>query len=580
VSSAHEDPSHAGPAGSESPNRTPACDPSPETPTLPPTPPASPHEAGTLPPGAVPTSGASAAPDGTGGPGRKGGIGLFHISLVLCAVMAMVGFVWPDAFADTITTATGGAFAALDWFFMASVTGFLVLCGWLAFGRYGRLTLGPPGAKPEFGTPSWLAMLFSAGLAAGLLLWGVAEPLIHFTTPPVGEANSAEAARQALALTIFHWGLHGWAVYGMAGLVLAYFHYRHGLPFLPGAPLRHAFRGWWWAEPMARAADLIAVLAVTFGVAGSLTFGVMQLHTGLHVAAGVPQDSQALALGLLALIFVSYMASTYTSLDKGIKWLSNINVVLAIALLLFVLFAGPTAFLMRCLTDATGGYLTSLPGLTLRLYPYQDLGGWLGSWTLTYFLWWIAWAPFVGVFVARISKGRTIREFVLGVLFVPTVFIVIWFSVFGGSGIYEETRGTGGLDRLVHEDVTLTLFSLFDRLPFPSLVAGAAIVSIFIFIVTSGDSASFVLGMLTSRGSEQPPTAQKLGWGAVLAALAGALLLTGNIQVIRAGSISFALPLTLILLFQAAALLRALREDTGGKDLPGLQPDPQPRGEE
>jgi len=482
------------------------------------------------------------------------------VGLPLCAAIAVAGLVWPESIARAAAALTGAAFSSLDWFFMASVTAFLVFALWLAFSRYGRLKLGKPGDEPEFSTSSWLAMLFAAGMGVGLLFWGVAEPMSHYSAPPTADPATAEAARQAMVITNFHWGLHAWAIYCVGGLVLAYFGFRRGTPYLAGAPIREAFKGR-WVEPVARASDLLAVLAVAFGVAGSITFGVFQFRAGLHVVTGIPADSTGVALGLLGLLFVSYMTSAATSLDKGIRILSNVNMSLAIALLVFVLLAGPTAFLLRCFVTALGDYATSLPSLTLRLYPYQDLGSWVSSWTLTYFIWWIAWAPFVGIFIARISKGRTIREFVLGVIFAPSLFSVLWFAIFGGLGIWEETHGAGGIARMVNEDVTAALFALFDRLPLSSILSGVAVLLIFIFVVTSVDSATFVLAMLTSEGSTNPPTRRKLAWGISLAVLAAALLLAGNHEVVRAITVTGAIPFVLVLLLQVGALIRALRQE-------------------
>jgi len=485
---------------------------------------------------------------------------LFVVALPICAAVAIWGIVSPDALASSADALTKGSFRALDWFYMSTVTLLLVLCLWLGLGKYGKVRLGQPDEKPEFSVPSWLAMLFAAGMGVGLLFWGVAEPVNHFSAPPAGEGGTGDAARRAMVLTSFHWGLHAWRVYCMGALVLAYFGFRRGEPYLAGTPIRAAFTGT-WVEPVSKSADLIAVLAVAFGTAGSAGTGVLQLHTGLHVTAGIPLDSTPWAVGILVALVASYMTSATTSLDKGIKCLSNINIVLAISLMLFILIVGPTAFLARSFITAVGDYTSSLVELTLQARPYQERGGWLETWTLTNFVWWIAWAPFVGVFIARISRGRTIRQFVLGVLLVPTGFSILWFVVFGGTAIHEEMFGAGDMVQLVREDVTSALFALFDRMPLSSVLAGIAIALVFIFLVTSLDSATFVLGMLTSRGSHTPPTSQKIGWGIALGALSAALILSGNIYAVRAVAITGAIPFTLILLLQVVALFRVMRRD-------------------
>ncbi len=489
-------------------------------------------------------------------------VNLFWIALPGAVAIAVTGILWPESFAGTVSELTSRVFGAIDWFFMISVTGFLILSIWLAFGRFRSVKLGGPDDEPEFSTGSWLAMLFAAGMGVGLLFWGVAEPMIHFSNPPEGEPGSVVAARRAMVITLLHWGFHAWAIYAVGALVLAYFHYRKGAPYLAGTPIRLAFAGSGrWVEPLASLADLIAVLSVALGVAGSLAMGVFQLQTGLSVVLGTPGQSPWFAILLLLILFVAFMLSAATGLDKGIKILSNLNMLLAIGLLAFLLLAGPTPFLLRCFTTGLGDYVSSIVGISLQLYPYQDLRGWMGSWTLTYFIWWIAWAPFVGIFIARISKGRTIREFVIGVLLAPTIFSMLWFSVFGGLGIFEETQGAGGIADLVDEDIALALFSLLGRMPLSSLLTIIALVLLFVFIVTSADSATFVLGMLTSQGTMNPPTRRKLAWGVALAGLGAALVLSDNIHVVRAGAITFALPLTLILLLQAAALIRVLLLD-------------------
>jgi glycine betaine transporter len=485
---------------------------------------------------------------------------IFRITMPLCAVIAVFGIVWPQAMGTIADVLTRGLFQALDWFWLASVTCFLLLAFWLALSRYGQLRLGRPGDRPEFSTVSWISMLFAAGMGAGLLFWGVAEPVTHFATPPVGAAGTPEAARQAMVLTNFHWGLHAWGIYCIGALVLAYYGFRKGAPYLAGTPIRRSFTGI-WVEPVAVASDVIAVVAVAFGVAASVGQGSMQIVAGLNVLVGVPVDSVALQVGLLVALFIAYMTSAGTGLKKGIKWLSNLNMGTAVLLLFFLLFVGPTGFLLRTFVTSLGDYVSALPGLSLRLYPYQDLGGWVQSWTLTYFVWWIAWAPFVGIFIARISRGRTIREFVIGTILVPAVFSVLWFAIFGGVGIHEELFGSGGIARLVQEDVTVALFTLFERFPLSEVCSGIALMLVFIFLVTSVDSATFVLGMLTTRGSLEPPLARKFTWGVTLGVLSAALHFLGDIHVLRSVLVSGSVPYSLIMLIQAGALLRSLTAD-------------------
>ena len=485
---------------------------------------------------------------------------LIYVVAPLCAAMAIWGMIAPDDLASTAADITGTIFASLDWFFMGSVTAFLGLTLWLGLGRYGRLRLGGPDERPEFSTASWLSMLFSAGMGVGILFWGVAEPMTHYVAPPIGSGETALAARRAMVLTNLHWGLHAWSVYCIGALVLGYFAFRRGGRWLAGAPLRLVFRGR-WVGPVANLADGIAVVAIAFGVAGSLVMGVMQLQTGLNLAVGWSADSASVGFAILVVLTIAYMLSAATSLDKGIQLLSNANVALALLLLVFVLLAGPTGFLLRSAATALGDYLTALPGLSLSLYPYQDTGGWLEAWTLTYFIWWIAWAPFVGIFIARISRGRTIREFVLGVTLTPTLLSILWFAVFGGTGLHAEMTDHPGFASVVAEDITLALFTLYDTLPGSLVLTGVSLVLIFVFLVTSADSATFVLGMLSSAGSLDPPRRQKLGWGVGLALMAAGLLLSRSIDAVRAVVVLGAIPFTFILILQLVALLRVLPGD-------------------
>jgi glycine betaine transporter len=484
----------------------------------------------------------------------------FLLTITICLAISLWGIVAPASLAYAAGLLTGAAFGSLSWFFLLSVTCFLLLSVYVAFSRFGRLRLGADDEKPEFSTASWLAMLFAAGMGVGLLFWGVAEPIIHFSAPPTGSGGTADAARAAMVQTNFHWGIHAWAIYAVAGLVLAYFGFRKGTPNLPGAPIRAAFKGRWVA-PVANAADGIGVVAVALGVAGSVAMGVLQIYSGLQVLTGVPAGSLAITMAVLGVLTVAYMTSATTGLDKGIKILSSMNMLIAICLMLFVLAVGPTAFLLESFVTSLGDYTAGLVGISLRLFPYRDLDGWTQSWTVTYFFWWLAWAPFVGVFIARISRGRTIREYILGVLLAPTLFSILWFSVFGGTAIFQEMWGMGGLAELVNEDVTVAVFSLFTRFPLTRLLGATACLLVFVFLVTSADSATFVLGMLTSGGSMNPPTARKVTWGVVLAVMAGAMLLTGGIHALRAVVVGGAVPFLFIMLLQVAALFRVMPRD-------------------
>jgi glycine betaine transporter len=497
---------------------------------------------------------------------------LFFISVLVAVAVAVWGIVAPDGLGNAASGATSIVFSAVGWFFLGAVTLFLLVCIGLAVSRYGQIKLGKDDDEPEFSVTSWLAMLFAAGMGVGLVFWGVAEPIFHFAMPPVLEGGTPEAARGAMVLTCFHWGLHAWAVYAMAALVVAYFGFRKGQPQLPGAPIRAVFRQP-WAGPVAWGADFIGTVAVALGVSGSIGMGVLQIQSGLHVTLGVSESSIAVALAIVAVLVVTYMISASTGLNKGIRILSNVNMSIAIVLMLFLLFAGPTAYLLKIFFTSAGDYASSIVGLSFRLFPYRDMDQWLSSWTLTYFIFWVAWAPFVGVFIARISRGRTIREFVVGVLLVPSVFSVLWFAIFGGTAIHEELHGMGGISQMAVEDVTRTLFFLFDRLPLSGLLSMTAVLLVFIFLVTSADSATFVLGMLTSGGSLNPPTKKKILWGVLIGALSTALMLTRNIDPLRAVITAGAVPFVFVMLLQTTALLKALKAEDLHGIAAGKRPD-------
>lgn len=485
------------------------------------------------------------------------------VALPVTVAVAALGILDPGRLGAWAGLLTGTVFRAVDWFFLVLATGLLAIAIWLALGRYGAVKLGQPDDEPEFTTLSWLAMLFAAGMGVGLLFWGVAEPVLHYATAPGVERGTTEAARHAMTVTLFHWGLHAWAVYCVAALALAYFGFRRRTGYMPGACIESALTGR-WVPPVAWFADVVAVLAVALGVAGSIAMGVFQLQRGLFVLAGVDATSTVVAGAILAVLVVAYLPPLALPLDKGIQWLSNANMLIAVGVLGYLLLAGPTAFLLRSFVTSFGDYVAQIVPLSFQLYPFQgtEVSGWFRSWTLTYFIWWIAWSPFVGVFIARISRGRTIREFVAGVLVVPSVFSVLWFAVFGGTGLYEERYGMGGVVAIVRHDVSIALFTLFERLPFAAALNLTAIVLAFVFLVTSIVSAAYVLGMLTESGSLDPSVRSKLAWGVALAALGAALMLSDDVEAVRAVTVVGAIPFSFILVLQVAALVSALSHDS------------------
>jgi glycine betaine transporter len=348
--------------------------------------------------------------------------------------------------------------------------------------------------------------------------------------------------------------------------VIAYFTFRLQRPPLISTPLAAVFAGR-SRRVAATTADVLGVVAVVFGIAGSLAMGALQVRSGLGALAGVPQ-THLISLLVLVVLYAAYMISTLTGVDKGMRILSNLNMVIALAIMLFVVVAGPTGFIFESFVDTTGAYASRLLQMSFRLFPYEGLTDWSASWTLTYLIWWLAWGPFVGIFIARISRGRTIREFCAGVILLPTVFSILWFAVFGGAGIYIELFGPGGLSALVAEDVAEALFAFLDYFPLGVLLGALAIVLIFIFLVTSADSGTFVLSMMTTEGNLNPPAASKLVWGSLVAVITAATLLAGSVDVARAMATLGAIPFSAILILQIVGFLRALsREQVGRRRL-------------
>ncbi|MGG6310821.1 glycine betaine uptake BCCT transporter [Paenibacillus macerans] len=485
---------------------------------------------------------------------------VFYISLAVILLFVLWGAVAPEQMAASAEQALSFSTVNFGWFYLMATLAFLCFSFYLAFSKYGQIKLGSDDDEPEYSTVSWFAMLFSAGMGIGLVFWGVAEPLSHYLVPPEeAKGGTALAARLAMRYSFFHWGLHPWGVYTVISLTLAYFQFRKGykglisMTFIPllGRKLVEGYLG--------KTIDVLAVIATAFGVATSLGLGTLQISGGLHHLFGWDNNITVQAM-IICVVTVLFLISATTGLDKGIRILSNTNLVMAVILMLFVLFAGPTSFIFDTLTVTLGGYLQNLIVMSLRLTPFTQ-GTWVGLWTLFYWAWWIAWAPFVGTFIARVSKGRTIKEFVLGVLLVPSVFGFLWFSVFGGTGLNLEMFNHVELAKAVQEDVTTALFLTLEQLPFGLLVTAIATMLIITFFITSADSATFVLGMLSSQGNLNPSNKVKIVWGILQSLMALILLISGGLNGLQTASIVAALPFAVIMLGMCVSLLKALKEE-------------------
>ncbi len=487
------------------------------------------------------------------------------VSVALSAIIGIWSVVAPDQVTGAAVALTSGALKYLDWMFMLACTMFVLLSVYLALGPYGDIKLGHDDDEPEFSTGSWIAMLFAGGMGSGLLFWGVAEPMYHFYSPPGEEGLTTQAARTAFAITNLHWGFHAWAIYGVCALVIAYFVFRKDAPSMVSTPIEYSLRpllGDRITRWVSMVADVVAVMAVVFGLAGSLGMGTIMVRSGLAEVFGTDPGSLTVAIGILIVMTIAFLLSACTGVDKGIKILSNINMVIAIVIMLVVLFAGPTTFILDAFVNSFGDYLSQFVYMSFRIFSYDDsLRGWTHGWTLTYLIWWIAWGPFVGIFIARISRGRTIREFVLGVVVAPTVFSMLWFAVFGGAAIYIEMFGGGGLAEIVFEDVSAALYAFFGYLPGTGLLNILAVVLVFIFLVTSADSGTFVVSMMTTNGNLNPDVRTKLIWGILMSAITFGVLVSGSVSVAKAMAITGAVPFTFIVLVQLVGFFRALRED-------------------
>jgi glycine betaine transporter len=395
-------------------------------------------------------------------------------------------------------------------------------------------------------------------MGIGLVFWGVAEPLSHYGAPPPGiAAGTPEAANAAMRYAFFHWGLHPWAIYAIVALAIGYFQFRRGAPALvssatdalPFAPLRR----------LGPLFNVFATITTAFGVAASLGIGALQINSGLHRVLGLPV-SAGVQVGVIVVTTALFLTSAVTGVERGIKWLSTTNLMLAALLAATVFVLGPTVAIVDTFTSTLGSYLSEFVRMSLRTTPFRD-SDWVGNWTVFYWAWWISWSPFVGLFIARVSRGRTIREFVIGTVLAPTLAGFVWFAVFGGTALHMEIWQGAPIAEAVRADVSTALFALFDVLPFGAVMSVVATVLVLVFFVTSGDSATLVLGMMSTGGNPNPPARVKIIWGLLVAGIAASLLLAGGVKAVQTATIVFALPFTLVILLMALSLWRAVRED-------------------
>jgi choline/glycine/proline betaine transport protein len=451
-----------------------------------------------------------------------------------------------------------------SWFYVLTVAIILITVAYLGLSRFGNIKLGPDHSTPDYSHATWFAMLFSAGMGIGLMFFGVAEPVMHFLSPPVAESASVDAAREAMKITFFHWGLHAWAIYAIVALILAFFSYRHGLPLTLRSAL-YPLIGDKIYGPIGHAVDIFAVIGTVFGVATSLGYGVLQVNSGLNYLFDVPVGLTTQVV-LIAVVTGLAILSVTTGLDKGIRRLSELNMGLAVLMLLFVLILGPTIYLLQAFVQNIGAYTADIVRNTFNLFAYEKTE-WLGGWTILYWGWWMSWAPFVGLFIARVSRGRTIREFAMGVLFIPTGFTLMWMTFFGNSAIdLIMNQGIASLGEAVSKDVAVSIFVFLEQFPLSGVLSFVATLMVIIFFVTSSDSGSMVVDMLCSNGNNNTPLWQRIYWAGGEGVVAAVLLVAGGLGALQTMTIASALPFAVVLLIATWGLIKALRVDVAKRE--------------
>lgn len=479
--------------------------------------------------------------------------------ILVLIMLSIIGALFPSELNDALIAIQDKIYADLSWVYILLISFFFIVLMILAFSRTGRIRLGADNAQPQYSFFSWIAMLFAAGMGIGLMYFGVAEPMAHYVNPALPEI--ARPAKEAQLATFFHWGVHAWSVFAIMGLILAYFSFRYRLPLSIRSGLypllKEKING-----PVGDIADIFALVSTFFGIVTSLGFGVVQLNAGL-VHLGILTESSFAFQSLIIVVVTSVaICSAVAGVNKGVKLLSELNIFLAVSLMLFVLLLGPTSFLLSAFSEGIGYYINRFEALTFNTFAFEADGqSWFKSWTIMYWAWWISWAPFVGLFIARISKGRTIREYILSVLLVPSLFVFLWMTVFGNGAIYiDQTTAGGSLSALAGQPDIL-LFAFFEQFPLAKPLCVLAILMIAVFFVTSADSGILVMNSISSNNKPNAPRWQNVFWGVLLASIAMALLRAGGLQSLQTMTLVSAFPFGLIMMLLCFCLMRALSTD-------------------
>lgn len=470
---------------------------------------------------------------------------VFIISFCVILFFILLGTISPDILNYLSSTLHSFILDNFSWLYLISAFFFLIFSLGLALSKFGTIKLGKDNERPQYSFFGWVTMLFAAGMGIGLIFWGISEPLVHFMNPPhFLSAGSPDAAAFAMRYSFFHWGVHPWAIYTIVSISIAYFSFRRGMPTLISSCFYPVF-GERIYGISGKLVDILAVFATIFGTATSLGLGALQIHSGLSYLYGIPSVI-SVTVGIIVIATALFMLSAIVGVEKGIQTLSKLNITLAICLLAFILLLGSVSEVLNLFSSTIGAYVNNIVDMSLQSYPFQG-ESWSREWTVFYWAWWISWSPFVGIFIAQISRGRTIREFVLTVLTIPTLFTFLWFSVFGGSALLLEQEGAAGLASVASEDASLALFVFLENYPFPALLSLIALFLLMVFFITSADSATVVLSSLTSGGGAFVKVYKKIVWGLSLSAVAIILLLTGGLSSLQIMAVTAAFPFLFVM---------------------------------
>lgn len=484
---------------------------------------------------------------------------MFSVSAAIILILVILGAINPESFGQVADTLYGFTTKTFGWFYLLTVFLLIVFLVVLALSKYGTMRIGGDKERPDYPFFTWIGMLFSAGFGVGLVFWGVAEPMSHYFTPAESglEPLTPETARVAMGYSFFHWGISQWAIFTLVGLVIGYLQFRKKKDGLISTAL----------EPVTgshkltkNTIDSLAVIATVMGIATSLGLGILQMGGGLEFVFDI-ENTIIIQLIIAVLVFIAYMTSATTGLNKGIRYLGNFNLGLALTMLALVFLIGPKVFIMETFTLGIADYITNFVQYSLRLQPYTG-GEWVLDWTIFYWAWTIAWSPFVGAFVARISKGRTIREFITGVMIVSPVFACMWIATLGGTALYSDMNNGTNIAGAVDQDVTTAIFATFEHMPFATIWSVMAIILIFTFLITSADSATYILASMTTNGSLFPPLIVKMIWGVLMSAISVVLLYAGGLEALQSASLIASLPFTVLLILLMISMTKLLKKET------------------